>query len=383
MKKTNRILALLFAVAMVLTLLTPQSVETARAQTQQELEQEKSDIAQRMEDIEADLEAVRSDKSKAIATKQLLDQRNMLLQEQIDVVEKQIENTEGAIAENEKKEEEQYELFCRQVRQEEERGPVSFWSVLFNASSFADLIARIDFINEIMEYDRRVMSDLQQIREQLKKGRAALEDQKAELDSTKAELEAQRAEANRILNEYIAEESRLEELHAIEEEESKRVEQLLKDYYAQNGGGYAAPEDAQAVLDGLIWPSDARYITSPYGDREQPLPGASTDHRAVDIGAPYYSPIYAAQSGTVIQVGWNGGYGISVTIAHDHGVATFYAHMYDYYVSVGDYVTRGEVIGECGSTGNSTGPHIHYEVRVDGVKINPMPYLPGYIAWWW
>ena len=381
MKKLKNVLALLCAAVMVLTLMAP-AVDTAKAESVQELVQEKADIAARIEELEADLEKVREDKAKALETKFLLDQQNKLLKEQIDVVEKQVANTEAAIAENEKKEKAQYDLFCRQVRQEEERGPVSFWSVLFNASSFADLIARIDFINEIMEYDRRVMADLQQIRGQLKQGREALEAQQAELNDAKETLDSQRNEANRILSDFIAEESRLEEAHAAEEEASERVDELLNSYYDQSGGNNAAPADAQAVLDGLIWPCDARYITSPYGDREAPLPGASTNHQAVDIGAPWYAPIYAAQSGTIIQAGWNGGYGYSVTIAHDHGVATLYAHMDDYYVYVGEYVSRGQVIGEVGSTGNSTGPHIHYEVRLDGEKINPMPYLPGYIAWW-
>ena len=84
----------------------------------------------------------------------------------------------------------------------------------------------------------------------------------------------------------------------------------------------------------------------------------------------------------MIQAGWNGGYGYCVTIAHPQGVATLYAHMNDYYVRVGQSVSRGQVIGECGSTGISSGPHIHYEVRVNGEQIDPIPYLPGYIAWW-
>ena len=140
--------------------------------------------------------------------------------------------------------------------------------------------------------------------------------------------------------------------------------------------------NTQAVLDGLIWPSNARYITDKFGYRDSPTAGASTDHKGVDIGAPYYSDVFAAQSGTVIQAGWNGGYGYCVTIAHPQGVATLYAHLDDYFVSVGQSVSRGQVIAECGSTGISTGPHIHYEVRVNGVQIDPLPYLPGYIAWW-
>ena len=169
-----------------------------------------------------------------------------------------------------------------------------------------------------------------------------------------------------------------------EEEGFAQTEAMLKEYYEQNQGAMGDIESAstQDVLNGLIWPSDARYLTDKFGWRDAPTAGASSYHQGVDIGAPWNSNIYAAQSGTVIQAGWNGSYGYSVTIDHGYGVATLYGHMNKYWVSVGDYVSRKDVIGLCGSTGVSTGPHIHYEVRLNGEKIDPMPYLPGYIRWW-
>ena len=237
-----------------------------------------------------------------------------------------------------------------------------------------------------MDYNQRLIADLRQLRQQLTESRAELQEQKQDMKVKQDELAAQIKEADRIINEFVSTEAGLKAMKKAEEEEEERVSQAIKDYEAQHNSsssnGIKDP-DTKSVLNGLIWPSDARYITSPFGNRDQPTAGASTNHKGVDIGARWYSKVYAAQSGKVIQAGWNGGYGKSVTIHHGHGVSTLYAHLDSYNVRVGQQVSRGQVIGKCGSTGISTGPHIHYEVRINGVQIDPLPYLPGYIAWDW
>ena len=383
--KKRRILPLLCAALMLgscLRVAVP--VEYAYADKRQELQQQLSEAEQKAKEYQEQIEALQKDKDKALQTKLLLDQRNAVLQQQIATLQQQIVHTTETIAGYEVAEEKQYELFCRQVRQEEERGTVSYWSVLFKATGFADLLSRIDFVNEMMDYNQRVMNDLRNLRSQLEDSQRELEAQKTAMDKKQKELEEDIAEAQRVINEYIATEEGLKEMHDAEEAEAERITEELEKYYEQNGGAGGGIDDSstQAVLDGLIWPSNARYITDKFGYRDSPTAGASTDHKGVDIGAPYYSDVFAAQSGTVIQAGWNGGYGYCVTIAHPQGVATLYAHLDDYFVSVGQSVSRGQVIGECGSTGISTGPHIHFEVRVNGTQIDPLPYLPGYIAWW-
>ena len=382
MKKTVSALCAVLMLVALLPVLAP--VEKSHAATRQELQQQLSEAEQKAKEYKEQIEALQKDKDAALQTKMLLDQRNAVLQQQISTLQQQIDYTAQTIVEYESAEEKQYELFCRQVRQEEERGSVSYWSVLFKATGFADLLSRIDFINEVMDYNQRVMNDLRNVRNQLDESRREMETQKAVMDKKQEELEADIAEAQRVINEFIATEKGLKEMHDAEEAEAERITEELKNYYEQNGGAGGGIDDSstQAVLDGLIWPSNARYITDKFGYRDSPTAGASTDHKGVDIGAPYYSDVFAAQSGTVIQAGWNGGYGYSITIAHPQGVATLYAHLDDYFVSVGQSVSRGQKIGECGSTGISTGPHIHYEVRVNGVQIDPLPYLPGYIAWW-
>jgi len=125
---------------------------------------------------------------------------------------------------------------------------------------------------------------------------------------------------------------------------------------------------------GLIWPTDSSYISSLFGNRDAPTAGATSNHQALDIGAAAGTPIYAASSGTVQLAGANGGYGNTVFIDHGSGTSTLYAHMENYVVSPGEYVQQGQIIGYVGSTGIATGPHLHYEVRVDGEKVDPLQY---------
>ncbi|MBE6919708.1 MAG: peptidase M23 [Ruminococcaceae bacterium] len=386
MKRTKRIASFLCAVLLLAVLLPMAApVEQAYAETEAELRQQLADIEQRKKDLEAQIKALQDDKNAALKAKLLLDQRNFALQEEIDTVTKQINYTEEMVAQYEVEEAEQYELFCKLVRYEEERGEVSYWSVLFKAISFEDLLSRIDGINEMMDNSQRVINNLRALRQQLTEGREELVAQKETLDARKKELASELAAANKLVNDFIATEKGLEAMHDEEDAAADRITEELKKYYEDNGGSTEGVEDptTQSVLKGLIWPSKARYITSPFGPRNTGIAGASRNHKGVDIGAAYYTDIYAAQSGKVIQAGWNGTYGYSVQIAHDAGVATVYAHMWTTpFVKVGQYVEKGQVIGECGSTGVSSGPHIHYEVRVNGVQIDPLPYLPGYIRWW-
>ena len=387
MKKTKKIVSLLCAVLMlaaVLPMAVP--VEQAYAETEAELREQLADIEQRKKDLEAQIKELQKDKNAALRAKLLLDQRNAALQEQINGVTKQITYTEEMVAQYEVEEAEQYELFCKQVRKEEEDGTkISYWSVLFKSTSFADMLGRFDFINEMMDNSQRIIDNLRALRRQLTESRNELEVQKTTLKSAQEELKRDLEAADKLVNDFISTEKGLQAMHEAEHEAEERITEELKKYYEDNGGMTEGVDDptTQSVLKGLIWPSKARYITSPFGPRNTGIPGASTNHKGVDIGAARYSDIYAAQSGKVEKAGWDGSYGYCVKIIHDAGVATVYAHMNSKpFVKAGQYVEKGQVIGECGSTGVSSGPHIHYEVRVNGVQIDPLPYLPGYVRWW-
>lgn len=392
MKKCKRVIGFALAGCMVLSLTLTVPPVKAYGSEVDDWNEQLAASEDKLDELQGKIDATKKEKDKALEAKALLDERNEVLQDQITTVKAQIDETSKRIAENEAQEKAQYEIFCKQVRQEEERGPVSYWSVLFKATSFADLLSRADFINEIMEHDQQVINDLQTIRTQLDKDREALEAQQAVLNDSQAELESQIAEANSIVNDLASTAEGLQKMYDEEEAEGERIQAMIDDYYSQHGdvggggtsGGSNDTSTQDGVLSGLIWPTNqTRYITSKFGPRVPPVPGASSYHPGIDIGVPYGTDVYASQDGVVIQAGWNGGYGISVIIAHPNGVTTLYGHMCDWLVSEGQTVSRGQVIGLVGSTGNSSGPHIHMEVRINGTRVDPLSYLDGnYIPYW-
>ncbi len=334
-------------------------------------------------ELEKQIEAIQSDKSKALEEKALLDRQNDKLRSEISLLQQQSDETQTRITELTKKEQEQYELFCRQVREEEERGTVSYWSVLFKASSFTDLLARMDFVNEVMDYDRQVISDLQTTRRQLTEDKAALEQQKSEMESSQTKLQQQVDAASTLIREYEETEAGHQAMLDEAAEDEARIQALIRQQQSSGSSGGSGSSGSNSGVDGYIWPTNStRVVTSPYGERWCPFHGYES-HNGADIDAARGSAVLAAKSGRVIQAGWNGGYGISVMIAHDDGITTLYGHMDGCSVSVGQTVSQGETIGICGNTGNSSGAHIHYTMYKNGGTIDPLPYLPGYIPWDW
>lgn len=334
-------------------------------------------------ELEKQIEAIQSDKSKALEEKALLDRQNDKLRSEISLLQQQSDETQTRITELTQKEQEQYELFCRQVREEEERGTVSYWSVLFKASSFTDLLARMDFVNEVMDYDRQVISDLQTTRRQLTEDKAALEQQKSEMESSQTKLQQQVDAASTLIREYEETEAGHQAMLDEAAEDEARIQALIRQQQSGGSSGGSGSSGSNSGVDGYIWPTNnTRVVTSPYGERWCPFHGYES-HNGADIDAARGSAVLAAKSGRVIQAGWNGGYGISVMIAHDDGITTLYGHMDGCSVSVGQTVSQGETIGICGNTGNSSGAHIHYTMYKNGGTIDPLPYLPGYIAWDW
>lgn len=374
----KRALSLLCAACMAASLLCmAKPIPTYASSLSDQLQEARDAQAE----LEKQIEAIQSDKSKALEEKALLDRQNDKLRSEISLLQQQSDETQARITELTQKEQEQYELFCRQVREEEERGTVSYWSVLFKASSFTDLLARMDFVNEVMDYDRQVISDLQATRRQLTEDKAALEQQKSELESSQTKLQQQVDAASALIREYEETEAGHQAMLDEAAEDEARIQELIRQQ--QSGGSSGGGGGSNSGVDGYIWPTNnTRVVTSPYGERWCPFHGYES-HNGADIDAARGSAVLAAKSGRVIQAGWNGGYGISVMIAHDDGITTLYGHMDGCSVSVGQTVSQGETIGICGNTGNSSGAHIHYTMYKNGGTIDPLPYLPGYIAWDW
>lgn len=376
----KRALSLLCAACMAASLLCMAKPVPTYADSLSDQLQEARDA---QAELEKQIEAIQSDKSKALEEKALLDRQNDKLRSEISLLQQQSDETQARITELTQKEQEQYELFCRQVREEEERGTVSYWSVLFKASSFTDLLARMDFVNEVMDYDRQVISDLQTTRRQLTEDKAALEQQKSEMESSQTKLQQQVDAASALIREYEETEAGHQAMLDEAAEDEARIQALIRQQQSGGSSGGGGSSGSNSGVDGYIWPTNnTRVVTSPYGERWCPFHGYES-HNGADIDAARGSAVLAAKSGRVIQAGWNGGYGISVMIAHDDGITTLYGHMDGCSVSVGQTVSQGETIGICGNTGNSSGAHIHYTMYKNGGTIDPLPYLPGYIAWDW
>ena len=376
----KRALSLLCAACMAASLLCmAKPVPTYASSLSDQLQEARDAQAE----LEKQIEAIQSDKSKALEEKALLDRQNDKLRSEISLLQQQSDETQARITELTQKEQEQYELFCRQVREEEERGTVSYWSVLFKASSFTDLLARMDFVNEVMDYDRQVISDLQTTRRQLTEDKAALEQQKSEMESSQTKLQQQVDAASTLIREYEETEAGHQAMLDEAAEDEARIQALIRQQQSGGSSGGGGGSGSNSGVAGYIWPTIiSRVVPSPYGERWCPFHGYES-HNGADIDAARGSAVLAAKSGRVIQAGWNGGYGISVMIAHDDGITTLYGHMDGCSVSVGQTVSQGETIGICGNTGNSSGAHIHYTMYKNGGTIDPLPYLPGYIAWDW
>ena len=399
-KRVSRFFRTVVALAFAISLLAP-ILAPVHAVTQKDINSLKgnaSDLADQKKKIQSKLDALSDDKEEAIQKKRLLDDQISVIASQISNVESQIEDYAALISQAEadledaqQKEEAQYQLFCKRVRTMEERGTISYWSVLFKADSFTDLLSRLDFVNEIMDSDQNVIDQLQQMQDDIKTKQASLEQSKAESESAKAdlvskksELDSRRTEANKLVSQIESNEAEYQEtLKSISAEEDAieaRIVKLSKQLAAQQA---AAGKPSSAALGGYIWPVPSRKISSPFGKRTSPGGIGSTNHKGVDIsGVGYSTTVVAAKAGTVIVSEYSSSYGNYVVIAHGSGNTTLYGHMSSRSVSEGQTVTQGQAIGITGSTGHSTGPHLHFEITEGGVRINPLTYLTNYVKAW-
>jgi len=393
------------AVMVLCVLLLGADALPASAVTQADIDKlkdEAADKAEEKKELQAQLDAMADDLAAAAEKKLLLDEQCAVIAEEVAAAEEIIAGyeallaqTEADLAAAEAREAEQYALFCSHVRAMEERGTISYWSVLFKATSFTDLLSRLDFINEVMHSDQQVINGLRVLQEEIAAKKAEQETQlaeeeaaKAELEARQSELEAKRAEAIEVFNALKADEAAFEAMIAEAEAEQEKLRKEADELAAKLAAEQAARgESTESNPGGYIWPVDSRYITSTVGGRNSPGGVGSTNHKGTDIGrVGYTSPIYASKSGTVIVSKYSNSYGNYVVISHGTGNTTLYAHMSSRSVSVGQYVTQGTVIGITGNTGHSTGPHLHFEIKENGVIINPlshgaapaMGYLSGY-----
>lgn len=328
-----------------------------------------------------------------------------ILEQQISVLSAQIFNTKALIAEydvqiSEKQveleqaqseEDEYYQLYCTRVRDMEEQGSVSYWSILFSSASFSDLLDRIDFVSEIVNYDNQIYDQLQAAREAVDQAKTDLETQQAEQLTAKETLETQKtslAEEEAAVDDAIAEINSKKEVYSAQLAEVHSKAEALEDQIAEeqaaaekaaakqnSSSNSSASSGSSSSSGGLTWPCGSSRITSYFGNRSSPTAGASTYHKGIDIGASTGTAIYAAASGTVVTATYSSSAGNYITISHGNGLSTSYMHCSALYVSVGDTVSQGQTIAAVGSTGISTGSHLHFAVIENGTYKNPLDYV--------
>lgn len=288
----------------------------------------------------------------------------------------------------------------------EETGKISYWSILFGASSFSDLLDKVNMINEIAESDKLMLQKMADVAAQIASERADLETQMDELEQAKSDLaeqqtalETQRAESDQLILQMAAEYDSLSEeyqnyekledemsaqikkteteyFNALSKEEAARQAELNRQNNNKVPSNGSSNSGSSSSTGGFLYPLPyAVAITDAYGYRIHPLSGTYKWHNGVDLAAGSGTAIYATKSGTVTSACYNEAYGYMVTINHADGYSSLYGHMTNYIVSAGDYVTQGQTIGYVGSTGWSTGPHLHFTIYYNGADVNPMNYV--------
>lgn len=343
-----------------------------------------------LEDVEAQEEEAKTERAeleeRIIAQQEEVDRLNDLVYaKQLELDDKQVQIDEliGDINNQRHSIDDRQGGLYDRLRSMYKKGSVSFLDVLLNSASFSELLTNLSMVQIIYQHDQDTLTDLEDHYSSLKGKMAEYGKAKAEMELAQAELEIERNSAEYAeaqLEESLAYvEARLAELEAEREElEAIIAEEQRK---AAEAAAAAAAAGGYVYTGGggtYIWPVSG-HITSYYGYRDDAdtyaLSG-STFHTGIDIAVPTGTPVYAAASGTVSSAtGWRTGYGYLVAINHDNGTTTFYGHNSSIAVSPGEYVEQGEIIAYSGSTGWSTGPHLHFELFVNGSRVDPMGYL--------
>ena len=401
-KKMKKFFAFAMALVMTMSVMLSCMSVSAFAVTQSEidaLKSQKSQLASQKNSLQSTINSLQGQQNDQIALKNALDEKNAItvkqilnLNEQIELHTQLIEQKTEEVDEAQKVADEQLEKYKVRVRAMEESGRYNYFEVLFGASSIGEFLSLIDDIGDIMRSDkeledayRQSVKELKAVKAEYEQAKADMEDSKTELEALKAQQEKDIAEATAVIaslqGDISSNSSLLSELSAQEKQLNadiqKKVDELNKQQQQNNNNGNSG--GSTVGTGSLVWPSYCTYITSRQGPRIHPVTGEYKNHGGTDIGASYGSAIYAADSGTVVRSsdGWNGGWGNYVMIDHGNGMQTLYAHMSSRAVSVGQSVSRGQTIGYVGSTGMSTGPHLHFEMYINGSRIDPQTRYPG------
>lgn len=439
-KRFVSILAGIMAAVMLLMLLLSILPTKAAAASSSEirkqinsLQQDREDLKDQMAELQSQYEATSDEIADIVARKNVIDQEIGLLHTEIININEQISAYSVLIADQQEEldaAEDRFEELnadCKtRIQAMEEEGTVSYWAVIFKANSFSDLLDRLNMVEEIAASDTRRLQELSDAAQRVEDAQAELEtekgeleDTRSELDTAQAELDAKREEADNIIAELLAKSEELQlQQEDLEAEDEALLEEIaqkeleynqakldewiaymatyvppttvaptvpISDPDGNNSSGTTDSTDSGSSSDsgitvGTTWlvPCSYKMITSPFGFRESPTTGASTYHQGVDLSANAGTPIVASRGGTVTIASYSSTAGYYVTINHGDGYSSIYMHMTNYIVSSGQKVNQGQTIGYVGSTGVSTGNHLHFGIAVGGSYVNPCDYVALY-----
>lgn len=377
-------------------------------------EKTKKELEEKAASVKAEIEALSTEYDSISAYVQELDEKQnalsaQVLQINLKLAELEAEKaiTEEKLAEAQREMDEQYETMSARIKYVYENGETSYWDILVNSSSFFDLLNRVEYVSEISEYDDKLFTDFQAAHKKVTEYNDALAAQLDTLSTVEATYQVcldysdalQQAKLDALAEcaeKLGVAEELYEDYGLLIEAEEMTIEEALKAQQAEIDKGLANGDEGPVSgltgtgsssvsgitqtdntgIDQMIWPLPGHpTVTSYFGYRQSPGPGASTYHKGIDIYGPYGTPIVAAVAGTVIGATYSNSMGNYVMIDHGNGVKTVYMHCSSLATYTGAYVKQGQVIGYVGNTGISYGNHLHFGVNIDGTYKNPLNYV--------
>ena len=393
--------SLLLVTALVFSVLPIEAFAASSAEIQKEidaLEEKNAEIQKQINAIQSQYNANYQNMKDIVEQKNAIDQEMTLLSSKVETTNEQIRAYSQLIADTQEeldtaKEDLRAlsEAHRERVRVMEEQGKLSYWQVIFEANSFTDLLDRINMVEEINASDRRRIEEMRIAADivtatqiNLESEKTALEEVRVQLAADEAALEEKRAQSDAVLQEL---EKKSEEFEILMAESEILQEDLMQEIAAKEKELKEAKYDeylAKLALQGENPPSNATWVTpvsgwkltSPFGMRVHPVLKTQRMHNGIDMACAQGTPIYATRAGKVTRTSYQaGGAGNYVSINHLDGFASIYMHMTHYVVSEGQTVTAGQLIGYVGSTGLSTGPHLHFGISYAGTYVNPLAYI--------
>lgn len=337
-------------------------------QQRMEAQQNKAARAQRQVDsVSEQLRAIQGDLDTAQA-------EYKAIQNKLTYTENQIEQNTQILAKAEKNLTERSKVLNKRIRDIYKNGQVSYLDVLLGANDFGDFTTRMDILKRVLKQDTELIAKVKAERElvlqkkaDLERDRSAIVELKNAAAAKKKVIEDSKSERENVLTTAVSERDSAERAYQELLDTSRRIEQMIR----SSQSGNRSSESTGSML----WPTSGP-ITSPFGWRTHPIFGTQRYHSGIDIGADYGDSVVAVDGGVVIYADWMGGYGKAVIVDHGGGISTLYAHNSELLVGEGQRVGKGQTISRVGSTGYSTGPHLHFEVRENGSPVNPLNYLP-------